>query len=106
MLQGLFRAILLLGCAVGLWSSAAVDTGVPAAIVSLMASAQASEVASERSPPLGMVIQERPGGGRVLEKDYGVTVGTGPNGGSQTKVRVHENKSGEIHGHPAGPEKF
>ena len=59
MLQGLFRAILLLGCAVGLWSSAAVDAGVPAAIAGLMASAQPSEAASERSPPLGMVASRR-----------------------------------------------
>jgi YD repeat-containing protein len=58
-LQGLFRAIPLLGCAVGLWSSAAVDAGVPAAIVGLMASAQASEAASERSSPLGMVASRR-----------------------------------------------
>lgn len=40
----------------------------------------------------------------VREKDYGRSVGTGPKGGDQTKVRVHESQSGEIHGHPCGPE--
>ena len=38
-------------------------------------------------------------------KDYGRPVGTGANGGDQTRVRVHEDSRGKIHGHPDGPEQ-
>ena len=38
-------------------------------------------------------------------KDYGRSVGTGANGGDQTRVRVHEDSRGKIHGHPDGPEQ-
>ena len=44
----------------------------------------------------------RPG---VKDKEYNRPIGTGPNGGQQTKVSVHEGSKGRIHGHPAGPEK-
>lgn len=38
-------------------------------------------------------------------KNYGRPVGTGANGGDQTRVRVHEDSRGKIHGHPDGPEQ-
>ena len=37
--------------------------------------------------------------------DAGVSVGTGPNGGMQTQVRVSIDSQGRIHGTPWGPEK-
>jgi hypothetical protein len=40
----------------------------------------------------------------AVDHDFGYIIGTGPNGGSQTKVRVHQDQAGRIHGHPAGPE--
>jgi type VI secretion system secreted protein VgrG len=40
----------------------------------------------------------------VKEYDFGRRIGTGPNGGGQTRVRVHEASDGRIHGHPSGPE--
>lgn len=45
-----------------------------------------------------------PGKPQARDYDFGHPVGTGPNGGSQTKVRVHMDSQGRIHGHPAGPE--
>lgn len=45
-----------------------------------------------------------PGRPNVKDHDFGRPVGTGPNGGRQTKVRVHQGNDGRIHGHPAGPE--
>ena len=47
-----------------------------------------------------------PGRPNVREHDFGVSTGTGPNGGMQTRVRVHQDKKGRIHGHPSGPQKF
>ncbi len=38
----------------------------------------------------------------VREYDFGTRVGTGPSGEAQTKVRVHQDSRGRIHGHPAG----
>jgi len=32
--------------------------------------------------------------------DKGKPVGTGPDGKPQTKVKVHKDKEGKIHGHP------
>lgn len=59
----------------------------------------ATEIANRRGTPL----QYRP---QVKEFDFGIGVGTGPKGGTQTRVRVHTSpKTGEIHGHPSGPEK-
>ena len=50
----------------------------------------------------GTPVPGRPG---VKDYDFAPTeVGTGPGGGAQTKVRVHMDKAGRIHGHPAGPE--
>ena len=43
----------------------------------------------------------RPDGSRV--KDYGRPIAEGPNGGTQTKVRVTQDASGQIHGTPWGP---
>jgi type VI secretion system secreted protein VgrG len=40
----------------------------------------------------------------VKEYDFSRRIGTGPKGGGQTRVRVHEDTSGRIHGHPSGPE--
>ncbi|MEQ9345461.1 MAG: hypothetical protein RIG26_03365, partial [Thalassospira sp.] len=51
----------------------------------------------------GNPVNGRPG---VKDYDFGVSVGTGPNGGMQTRVRVHQDRKGQIHGHPSGPEKF
>ncbi|MDQ4032634.1 MAG: hypothetical protein M3332_10355 [Actinomycetota bacterium] len=42
--------------------------------------------------------------GKVREFDFGRRVGTGPNGGEQTKVKTHMDDNGMIHGHPTGPE--
>lgn len=42
--------------------------------------------------------------GKVREFDFGRRVGTGPNGGQQTRVKVHMDDNGMIHGHPSGPE--
>ena len=39
----------------------------------------------------------------MREHDFGVSVGTGPKGGMQTRVRVHQDSKGRIHGHPFGP---
>ena len=47
-----------------------------------------------------------PGRPGVKDHDVGVSVGTGSNGGMQTRVRVHQDKKGRIHGHPSGPELF
>lgn len=40
----------------------------------------------------------------VRDYDFGQSIGTGPNGGGQSIVRVHQDAGGNIHGHPAGPE--
>ncbi|GAA2742608.1 DUF6531 domain-containing protein [Kitasatospora cinereorecta] len=45
-----------------------------------------------------------PGRPNVRDHEYGQPVGRGPNGGWQTKVRVHMDGGGKIHGHPAGRE--
>jgi len=60
----------------------------------------ATRIAEERGVPV-------PGRPNVKEYDFGIGIGTGPNGGIQTRVRVHTSPStGEIHGHPSGPETF
>ena len=51
----------------------------------------------------GKPVSGRP---NVREHDFGVSTGTGPNGGMQTRVRVHQDSKGRIHGHPSGPERF
>jgi hypothetical protein len=45
-----------------------------------------------------------PGRQDVREHDFGRRVGTGPNGGGQSIVRVHRDRQGRIHGHPSGQE--
>jgi hypothetical protein len=45
-----------------------------------------------------------PGRPNVREYDFGHPIGIGPKGGMQTKVRVHQDAKGRIHGHPSGPE--
>ena len=47
-----------------------------------------------------------PGRPNVREHDFGVSTGTGPNGGMQTRVRVHQDSKGRIHGHPSGSERY
>jgi len=42
--------------------------------------------------------------GKAREFDFGRRVGTGPNGGGQTRVKTHMDDNGMIHGHPSGPE--
>ena len=44
------------------------------------------------------------GNPRVREYDFGHPVGVGPRGGHQTRVRVHMDNDGHVHGHPSGPE--
>ncbi|HSV68027.1 MAG TPA: hypothetical protein VLJ59_19315 [Mycobacteriales bacterium] len=41
---------------------------------------------------------------RKREHDFGHPVGVGPKGGTQSRVRVHMDNKGEVHGHPSGPE--
>jgi hypothetical protein len=41
---------------------------------------------------------------RLREHDFGHPVGVGPRGGSQSRVRVHMDNNGDVHGHPSGPE--
>jgi hypothetical protein len=45
-----------------------------------------------------------PGRPDIRERDFGSRVGTGPGGGGQSSVRVHQDATGRIHGHPCGPE--
>jgi hypothetical protein len=45
-----------------------------------------------------------PGQPNKRDYDFGHPVGTGPNGGTQSIVRVHQDQAGRIHGHPKGPE--
>jgi uncharacterized Zn-binding protein involved in type VI secretion len=45
-----------------------------------------------------------PGRPNVREFDFGRPIGTGPRGGRQSRVRVHQDADGRIHGHPSGPE--
>ena len=59
---------------------------------------RATQIANRRGTP----VPNRPS---VKEYDFGLSVGTGPNGGMQTRVRVHTDSKGRIHGHPSGPEK-
>lgn len=59
---------------------------------------KATRIAHERGAPV-------PGRPNVKEYDFGRSVGTGPRGGMQTRVRVHEDQNGQIHGHPSGPER-
>jgi hypothetical protein len=61
--------------------------------------AQLTQVAFEKGKPV-------PGRPNVREHDFGVSIGTGPNGGMQTRVRVHQDSKGRIHGHPSGPERY
>ncbi len=49
----------------------------------------------------GSPVPNQPG---KFDLETGSSVGTGPNGGPQTKVRVHVDSKGEAHGHPAGRE--
>ncbi len=53
----------------------------------------------------GKVIRTNKNGTVVKEYDFKKPVGVAPNGGTQSKVRVHQNEKGEIHGHPSGPIK-
>jgi hypothetical protein len=50
----------------------------------------------------GKGVPGRPG---VKDYDFGRPIGTGPKGGKQTTVRVHQDAEGRIHGHPVGPEQ-
>ena len=40
----------------------------------------------------------------IREYDFGRRIGTGGHGGGQSRVRVHQDSAGRIHGHPVGPE--
>lgn len=48
----------------------------------------------------GRPVQGRP---NVRDYDFRRPVGTGPGGGRQSRVRVHQDRRGRIHGHPSGP---
>lgn len=47
-----------------------------------------------------------PGRPNVRNYEFGRPVGRGPNGGWQTKVRVHINGAGRVRAHPKGKEYF
>lgn len=47
----------------------------------------------------GRSVPGRPG---VRDYDFGRRIGTNPNGRPQTRVRVHQDAQGRIHGHPVG----
>lgn len=65
---------------------------------------QSGEIATRIAEERGVPVPGRP---NVKEYNFGIGIGTGPNGGIQTRVRVHTSPStGEIHGHPSGPETF
>ena len=65
---------------------------------------QSGEIATRIAEERGMPVPGRP---NVKEYNFGIGIGTGPGGGIQTRVRVHTSPStGEIHGHPSGPETF
>ncbi|WP_372852879.1 RHS repeat domain-containing protein [Pseudomonas protegens] len=49
----------------------------------------------------GVPVPKRP---NVRDHDFKTPIGFGPNGGTQTSVRVHQDNAGKIHGHPKGPE--
>lgn len=49
----------------------------------------------------GQPVSGRP---NVRDYDFGRRIGDGPKGGSQSRVRVHLDERGNIHGHPVGPE--
>jgi hypothetical protein len=51
----------------------------------------------------GIPVPNRP---NVRDYEYGMPVGRGPNGGWQTRVRVHIDQSGKVHAHPVGREYF
>ncbi len=53
----------------------------------------------------GTVIRTNKNGTVVKEYDFKKPIGSGPNGGTQSKVRVHSDEKGQIHGHPSGPIK-
>lgn len=40
----------------------------------------------------------------VRDRDFGVPVGVSSSGRYQTRVRVHLDRKGRLHGHPSGPE--
>ncbi|MFE9306694.1 polymorphic toxin-type HINT domain-containing protein [Streptomyces sp. NPDC006706] len=50
----------------------------------------------------GRVVEKRPGK-EVRELEFGFGVGTDSWGRMQTRVRVHRDSKGRIHGHPSGP---
>jgi hypothetical protein len=39
-----------------------------------------------------------------FDLETGQRVGTGPHGGTQTKIRLHMDSKGNVHSHPAGKE--
>jgi hypothetical protein len=64
---------------------------------------EVAEKATRITHELGTPVPGRTG---VKDFEFGFPIGTGPKGGAQTGVRTHESpKTGEIHGHPVGPEK-
>lgn len=60
--------------------------------------AQADELTQEAWEK-GKPVPGRPG---VRDYDFGHRIGEGPDGGGQSTVRVHEDATGRIHGHPSG----
>lgn len=64
--------------------------------------AQSAEQYTREAWQRGTSVLGRP---NVREYDFGRQVGTGPKGGAQTRVRVHQDARGRIHGHPSGPEE-
>lgn len=48
----------------------------------------------------GTAVPKRPG---VRDYDFGRRIGRGAFGGGQSRVRVYQDSTGKIHGHPEGP---
>ena len=59
------------------------------------------ETLTQDTHQTGTPAPNRPG---LTVKEYGRPVGTGPRGGTQSRVTVHQDSAGQIHGHPSGPE--
>jgi WXG100 family type VII secretion target len=63
--------------------------------------AQSATQLTQEAWQKGSPVAGRP---NVRDHDFGRPIGSGPRGGSQSRVRVHQDAKGQIHGHPVGPE--
>lgn len=60
-----------------------------------------AEALTQEAWSKGTQVPKRPS---IRDYDFGRRIGTGPNGGGQSVVRVHQDGAGKIHGHPSGQE--